>query len=58
MKTHRIPTDKKGRPYYGPKTFAEARHAIIYDGVDAKAVAETLETAGYKRIAMKIRECF
>ena len=63
MTTQTIPTDRHGNPYYGPTTWAEAcdliRERDEAAGDDepscAGEVADSLESAGYHRIALRVR---
>ena len=54
MSTRILPTDKTGKIYYGPRSYAAAA-GQIKDGRPAKEMANMMEGAGYIGIARKIR---
>lgn len=55
--TRTLPTDKYGRVYYGPKTYADAVAAIRHETPTATVVHD-LRDAGFKRIARRIERNF
>lgn len=61
--TQRIPTDKYGQSYRGPKTYKSAMARIndlVEDGMEfpsaAKSTIELLEDHGYTGVAKRIRK--
>jgi hypothetical protein len=56
MKMNRkLPTNRNGQVYYGPKTMAQALQVIHEMDAPADKVADQMEEAGYKVVAHRLR---
>lgn len=53
-----IPTDKYGKIYYGPKTYAQCVAAIQSGDLLPAAAVVDLESAGFIGVARRVRKDF